>query len=520
MQYCSYKNFYDIIENNAIKSPKKTIISQNDLKINNHEFKIRVDAVAQFLKDQGIQSKDKVALIMSNSWQFIVNVFAVSKLGAIAVPINNFLKEEEFAYIVNDCQAKFAFISHKFIEQTKSLLVRTGLNKITWVEGDSLKNEKNLSYEDAISTKIEPKFKSTSKLDDTAFIVYTSGTTGKPKGAMLSYKNILSNGIGCLDIMNIKKGLTMLSYLPMFHAFSLTATVFTPILSNGEVVVFTSMSSKKDFKYLLKMLLFKRCKYFTGVPDIFSAMARAKLPWYFHWFHNVIGFISGAAPLSEEVQRRFTEKFKRGTLYQGYGISECSPIVSSNAPKAHKIGSVGRPLKGYQVKIFDENMHELPLGEVGEICVKGDCVMQGYYNRPDETAEAIIDGWFKTGDLGKLDTDGFIFIVDRKKDLIIHKGMNIYPREIEEILYTHEKINACAIVGLKDSESNEVPIAYIELKEDQLLTENEIKEFLKPHLAVFKMPRKVYFMEKLPRNATGKILKRELRDIAQQEAKS
>jgi long-chain acyl-CoA synthetase len=313
--------------------------------------------------------------------------------------------------------------------------------------------------------------------------------------------------------MKSKDGqLKLISYLPMFHAFTFTATVVIPIYTNSGVIVIRQLAGIKDFKNLLKTLLFSRCQYFTGVPDIYGAMAKAKLPWYFHWFHNVKGFISGAAPISDEVQNRFNKSFRKGKLLQGYGITECSPIVSCNSVAENRFGSVGRPLLDYQIKIADENMSPQPVGIAGEICVKGDNVMKGYYNRPNETAEAIIDGWFKTGDIGYLDKDGYIFIIDRIKDLIIHKGMNIYPREIEEILYTQEKVNACAVIGIKDKEDNEVPVAYIELKENETATEAEFKEFLKPHLATFKQPRKVLFVEKLPRNATGKILKRELRD--------
>jgi len=245
-------------------------------------------------------------------------------------------------------------------------------------------------------------------------------------------------------------------------------------------------------------------------------LSKAKLPWYFHWFHAVKGFISGAAPLAEETVRKFAATFKRGVLIQGYGISECSPVVAVNTPWENCVGSVGKPLPGYEVECFDDNMQQVARGVIGEICVRGDCVMMGYYNRPDDTKEAIIDGWFRTGDIGKVDKDGFIFIVDRKKDLIISKGMNIYPREIEEVIYTNDKVNACAVVGVKDIEANETPVAYIELKEGESATEAEFKEYIRPHLAPFKQPRKVYFMEKLPRNATGKILKRELRDIVNQ----
>jgi long-chain acyl-CoA synthetase len=212
--------------------------------------------------------------------------------------------------------------------------------------------------------------------------------------------------------------------------------------------------------------------------------------------------------------RNFAASFKRGTLIQGYGISECSPVVSVNLPWENRVGSVGKPLPSYQVEVFDEEMKQLPRDSIGEICVKGGCVMMGYYNRPNDTAETIIDGWFRTGDIGRVDKDGFVFIVDRKKDLIISKGMNIYPREIEEIIYTNEKVNACAVIGIRDSEANETPVAYVELKEDVTATESELKDYIRPHLAPFKQPRKIIFIEKLPRNATGKILKRELRELA------
>lgn len=513
-------NLYHIVETNAKQSPKKTIIFEEDLEISNQELKSRVDAVAEFLYNRGIKPQDKIALVMSNSWQFIVNLFAISKVGAVIVPINNFLKEDELAYILNDSQAKMLFSSFKFAKETQKLYQKTDVETIVWVDGIPIENEINIDHAKIIDQKppiVKEAFPA--KINDTAFIVYTSGTTGRPKGAMLSFKNVFSNCEGSKNLMGLKNGqLKLLCYLPMFHAFTLTVTVILPIYSNSGVIVIRSITGIKDFKNLLKQLLIKRCPFFTGVPDIYNAMAKAKLPWYFHWFHNVKGFISGAAPLSEEVHKRFSQSFKRGTLLEGYGISECSPIVSCNSPKANRRGSVGQPLQGYEVKIFDEQMNEVPVGESGEICVKGDCVMQGYYNRPKDTEEAIVNGWFKTGDIGKVDADGFVFIVDRLKDLIIHKGMNIYPREIEELLYTHEKINACAVIGEKDEAANETPIAYVELKEDQTATENEIKNFIKPSLAAFKMPRKIIFMEKLPRNATGKILKRELRDLNKQQA--
>ena len=507
-------NLYQVIENNVKKAPNRTIIYEDELKISNKDFQSKVDSIAEFLYKNGIKPRDKVALVMSNSWQFIANIFAISKIGAVIVPINNFLKEDELAYILNDSQAKLLFSSNKFAKDTKDLWRKTDVETTVWVDGCPIENEKNIDHNKIFAAYTTPTDAFPAQIDDVAIIVYTSGTTGRPKGAMLSFKNLFSNCEGAKDLMRIKDGkLKMLSYLPMFHAFTLTATVILPIYTNSGVIVIRSISGIKDFKNLLKQLLLKRCPYFTGVPDIYNAMAKAKLPWYFHFFHNVRGFISGAAPLSEEIQKRFSASFKRGKLLEGYGISECSPIVSCNAPEAMRVGSVGKTLSCCEVRIFDEKMKEVAIGSPGEICVKGDNVMLGYYNRPEDTKEALVNGWFRTGDIGKIDQDGFIFIVDRIKDLIIHKGMNIYPREIEELLYTNDKINACAVIGAKDKDDNEIPIAYIELKEDVTATENEIKNFVKPNLAAFKMPRKVFFVEKLPRNATGKILKRELREL-------
>jgi long-chain acyl-CoA synthetase len=360
-----FNNLYDIIISNVKKSPHKTIISEEELSISNSEFKNRVDRMAEFLKKTAVKPGDKVAIVMSNSWQYIVNAFAISKAGAVVVLINNFLKEDEITYILNDSQAKLLFSSVKFAKETQNLMKKTDVEKIVWVGDEaSLDNEKNIPYEKALANTdtISPAYPFT--LEDTAFILYTSGTTGKPKGAMLSFKNIFSNCEGGIKLMEAKEGqLKLISYLPMFHAFTFTATVIIPIYTNSGVIVIRAIAGIKDFKNLLKKLLLSRCRYFTGVPDIYSAMAKAKLPWYFHWFHNVQGFISGAAPISDEVQNRFNKSFKRGKLLQGYGITECSPIVSCNSVRENRFGSVGRPLLDYQIKIADENMNSLPIGE-------------------------------------------------------------------------------------------------------------------------------------------------------------
>ena len=515
-----FNNFYHALKVNTSHSPNKAMIYEDDLKLSNKQFLEHVDAVASYLHDAGVKPGHKVALVMANCWQFVINVFAISKLGAVVVLVNNFLKEDEIAYILSDAQATILFSSAKFAKETSSLMIKTNIRKIVWVDGLPFENENNIDYNKIIKNIRNSAPFVNAPIDTLAVIVYTSGTTGKPKGAMLSFKNILSNAYCCQEHLKIKNGnLRMVCYLPMFHAFTFTITLMLPILTNSGVTVIRSIATRGDFAKLLKQVLLKRVPYFCGVPDVYSALAKAKLPWYFHLLHSVKGFISGAAPLSDEVMSKFAQAFKRGTLIQGYGISECSPVVSVNIPWANKVGSVGTALPSYQVAAFDEEMQRLASGSIGELCVKGDCVMLGYFNRPEETSEAIVDGWFKTGDIGKVDEDGYIFILDRKKDLIISKGMNIYPRELEEIIYTNGKVNACAVIGIKDNESNETPVAYIELKEGESATEVELKAFVKPHLAPYKQPKKFYFIEKLPRNATGKILKRELRELHTKESK-
>lgn len=257
---------------------------------------------------------------------------------------------------------------------------------------------------------------------------------------------------------------------------------------------------------------------FFGIPDVYNALAKAKLPWYFMWFNNIRAFISGAAALQPKTLDAMAKKFKRATLLEGYGLSEASPAVSMNTFKKQKAGSVGTALEGYQVKIVDEELNEVHRGAIGDIIVKGDNVMQGYLNRPTATEETIINGWLLTGDVGYMDDEGFIFIVDRKKDLIISKGINIYPREIEETIDVFSGVSVSAVIGVVDEKNGEVPVAYIELEEDvEVLDEAGLKKHLKEQLANYKMPKQIHVISELPKNATGKVLKRVLKERLREE---
>ncbi len=508
MKY-KYNNFYEMIVENEKKYKNSPAYFIDNKKVTWGEFKKLVDTFSKALHLMGIKKGDKIPIFVTNSLEFIIAMQAIQKIGAVAVPINTFLKEEEVAFILNDIDAKLLIASKKLQNNIKNIREKTNVEKIIW-EGDIEEiDENNISFNEMISKFDSHEVSQTPKLDDLAFIIYTSGTTGKPKGAMLTYKNIFSNIVGINEITNITKKDRFIAYLPMFHSFTLTVNLLLPMYSASAVVIIKSIM---PFSNIIKQTLLKRVTIFTGVPDVYSALSRAKLPFYFHWFHKVRFFISGAAPLPAEVLNKFSKKFKKSKLLEGYGLSECSPVVAVNRAELQKPGSVGPAIPGVEVKIVNDDLEEVPIGEEGEIIVKGDNVMRGYYNREDATKETIINGWLLTGDIGKLDEDGYLYILDRKKDLIISKGVNIYPREIEEVCLKYPGIKECAVVGMKDEKLGEIPIAFVELEDDAKVNEIEIKNFLKKHLANYKVPKHIYFVENLPKNATGKVLKRKLRE--------
>ncbi|NPA82207.1 MAG: fatty acid--CoA ligase [Epsilonproteobacteria bacterium] len=510
-----YNSFYEVLSYHAKEYPSRTAYFIENRKIDFYRLKMKVDTFARFLEFIGVKKGDRVALVVENSLEFVVAFLAAGKLGAVAVPINTFLKEDEIAYILNDCEAKILVSSSKFAKNTQNLMEKTKVEKIVW-EGERITlDENNISFKEILSNlESHEMVRYKPNIEDLAVIIYTSGTTGKPKGAMLSYKNIFANIYGVSELMKITPKDRFIVYLPMFHSFTLTVSILMPLFFGSAVVIIRSIM---PFSNIIKQTLLKKVTIFTGVPDVYNALSKAKLPWYFHWFNKVKFYVSGAAPLSEETLKRFKKKFRRGKLLEGYGLSEASPVVSVNLPNRQKPLSVGPALPGVEVKIVNEDMVEVARGEIGEIIVKGDNVMMGYLNRPEATVETIINGWLKTGDLGKMDEDGFIYIVDRKKDLIISKGINIYPREIEEVLMKFPNVKAAAVIGVKDEKGVEVPVAYIEPEENSDIDESKIKRYLKENLANFKVPRNVHIVKELPKNATGKVLKRVLRERLKEE---
>lgn len=527
-------NLYDILSQIASKNGDRVAIFDDKKRINYRELFESVQTLAGHLQAMGVSKGDRVAMVVANSNEFVISYLAITATGAVAVPINTFLKSEEIAYILKDCNSKVLFASANMRAEITKVSKEINLEHIIYIGakeqvantsssidsmgavGESMYLDmpedvyaRVLSYESLLNSpsKLIPPIAMSA--DDLVHIIYTSGTTGKPKGAMISYKNIISNVSGAHEQFVVRQDDRFLVFLPMFHSFTLTAMVLLPLVCGASIIV---MRSIFPFSNVLKQALLKRATIFLGVPAIYTAIGKAKIPWYFSWFNKIRLFICGGAPLAKQTIDDFRLKFPRAKLIEGYGLSECSPIVCANPLKKQKPLSVGIPLPGYSIKIVDNEMIELSSGEIGEIIVNGDCVMKGYLGMPGATDETIINGWLRTGDLGYVDDEGYVYIVDRKKDLIISKGINIYPREIEEAILKIDGVEAAAVIGVRDEHADEEVVAFIQLKEDASISESEIRRFLKQHLANFKIPKTIHFRDDLPKNATGKVLKRVLKD--------
>lgn len=504
-----FTTFYDIVRTHARKRGRKVALFADEEKIRYRDILEKSDTLAAFLSEQGIGKGDRVALFLRNSPEFVYAIFAISKLGAVIVPVNTFLKEDELSYILEDSGSKFLIASAIHQKVVNASAAGRLCEGILWEGEMSASKEQETSFETVWRGRYEPALAVEGALDDTAVIIYTSGTTGKPKGAMLSNRNVLSNADAGREAVQVTARDRVIIFLPMFHSFTFSIGVILPLYVGGSIVIIRSI---QPFSNIFKQTLLKRVTIFFGIPDVYNALAKAKLPWYFMWLNRIRVFISGAAALQPKTLDAMAKKFRRATLLEGYGLSEASPAVSINTVKQQKAGSVGTALPGYEIKIVNEEMEELPRGEIGDIITRGENVMQGYLGRPDATAETIVNGWLLTGDMGFMDEDGFLFIVDRKKDLIISKGINIYPREIEETIDRFPGVKASAVVGIFDEKSGEIPVAYIELEEDaEHLDETGLKKHMREYLANYKQPKQIHVIEALPKNATGKVLKRELK---------
>lgn len=509
------KNLGELLSTSAQRHPHRIALVFGQKKIPYKKLDHATDCLAAGFLKLGIRKPDRIAIFLDNCPEFVLSYFAILKAGATCVPINYMFKIEETKYILQDSDAVCLITSRSYVEMAEELRLRVDSLKIII---STTKNREDVLDFSAISTSdISPLAKVNTDPQDLAVLLYTSGTTGHPKGAMLSHYNLISNAADSSEAINVSCKDTVICILPLFHSFAATVCMNLPLLIGAKIVL---MKSVRPFKRVIRAIRRNRVSILVGVPSIYNVLKNTKLPKIFNsplikLFNPIRLCISGAAALPAETFRGFEKKF-RIPLLEGYGLTEASPVVTLNPLKrVRKAGSIGLPLsKNIHLLIVDDHDKPLGHGHIGELLVKGPNVMQGYYRQEEENRNVIKDGWLYTGDMARFDADGYVYIEGRKKEMINVRGLNVYPREIEEVLYQNPKIKEAAVIGLADTHKGEVPKGFVVLKEGEAATEQEIIQYLRARLASFKIPKYVEFRDALPKNTTGKILKRLLKDEA------
>jgi long-chain acyl-CoA synthetase len=452
--------------------------------------------VAGLLSEHGLERGDRVGIMLPNLPYFPVCYFGALRAGCVVVPMNVLLKKREVAFYLRDSGTKLLFAWEGFADDAQGGAEEAGAECMLVRSGEF---EQVVGRAEAITELAET--------DDghTAVILYTSGTTGTPKGAELTHANLLRNAQIAQALFEVGERAITLGGLPLFHSFGQTCSMNATLAGAGMLTLIPRFDPGKALEIIQR----DRVNIFQGVPTMYGAILNH--PDRERYDTSTLKLcVSGGSAMPVELMRGFEEAFECKVL-EGYGLSETSPVASFNHPdRERKPGSIGTPVEGVQMRVVDDEGNEVPPGEVGEIVIRGHNVMKGYWNQDDATAETIRDGWFHTGDMAKVDEDGYFFIVDRKKEMIIRGGYNVYPREIEEVLYEHPDVREAAVLGVPHDEYGEEVAAAVALKEGAGASDDELREYVKERVAAYKYPRKVWFVEDLPKGPTGKILKREI----------
>jgi len=508
------RNLGELLRASARRHPKHIAIVFGQKKITYKKLDELTNHVAIGLIDLGIKKGDKVAIFLDNCPEFVISYYGILKAGAVVVPINYMFKIEEAKYILEDSQAKAMIALRMFLPMAEELRLRVESLKFIITPGDFFILKKH-NQQAFLGQSVDS--------NDLAVILYTSGTTGFPKGAMLSHYNLISNVVDASHAIQINYRYSFICILPLFHSFAAAVCMNFPLLVGAKIVI---MKSVKPFKRVIRAIRKNRVRVFVGIPSMYTILANMKIPKIFHsplikLFNPVKLCVSGAAALPAKTFDSFEKRFHI-PLLEGYGLTEASPVVSLNPLKGErKAGSVGVALsKNIELKIIDEQGNALAPNQAGELLVKGPNVMQGYFKKEEATKEVLKDGWLHTGDMAKIDGEGYLYIIGRKKEMVNVRGLNVYPREIEEVLYQNLKIKEAAVIGIVDKHKGEVPKGFVVLKEGQRATEHEILHYLRERLALYKVPKAIEFREALPKNTLGKILKRVLVDEEQPSSKS
>jgi long-chain acyl-CoA synthetase len=471
------------------------------------EFGRRVDILANALKTRGVRPGDFVHVLVQNSPATLVAYFAIQKIGAVAGPINGWWKAPEVEYLLNDSKGRVLIVEDQYLPILDEIRSRCPHLEMV-IEVSASPRAAHIDFAALMAEGDDAPVACDSGPEDAAYIFYTSGTTGNPKGVLLSHKNVLADVAGVTAALHLKEGMTALIFLPLFHVNAMLSCTFA--LGIGLQIVLRRQFSASEF---WEVVARHKVNFWSAVPAVYQILLTDPGRQKYDLTSLQFG-ICGAAPLTEETMRRFETTFGI-PIVEGYGLTEATCVSTLNPRDGvRKVGSIGVPLPGQQVVILDENGRECPRGTAGEICVGGDVVMTGYFNRPEETANTVVDGCLHTGDVGFMDEDGYIFIVDRIKDMIIRGGENIYPKEIDNLLATHPKIQEAATVGVPDETMGEEVKVYV-IPLDDTLTQEEVIEFCRDNLAKFKVPKFVEILdEDFPRSPIGKVLKKTLRKWA------
>jgi long-chain acyl-CoA synthetase len=534
---------FEFLKRTVEKYPGNTAIIYFDKAMTYRELDLAVDKFATALNDLGVKKSDKVALFLPNVPQFPITYYGTIRVGAVATAVIPLFKEREVEYQLVDCEAETIVVLDLLYPIVEKVMDKTKLKRIIVtslkeympgataflgslfrrIPSHKIERKPNVYFFQELMSKypsnppnveIDPK-------EDLAALQYTGGTTGISKGAMLTHMNLVSNAVMCDEWLQGTVGReTFLTVLPLFHIFGMTTGMNTPIRLAGKMVMLPDFNVTSMLRAVEK----HRVTVFCGVPTLYSTLLSH--PSIGKYDLTSVRFcISGSAPLPPEVQKKWIETTK-GVLVEGYGLTESSPVTHCNpldrSMKTVKIGSIGLPWPDTDAKIMDieTGEKELGIGEVGELAVKGPQVMKGYWKMADETAAVLRAGWLYTGDIGKMDEDGYFYITDRKKDLIKYKGHSVYPREIEDVLYEHSAVKLCGVIGKTDPSAGEIPKAFVVLKEGATATEDEIKKFVNEKVAQYKAIRELEFRKELPMTPVGKVLRRVLQEEERQKTKT
>jgi long-chain acyl-CoA synthetase len=490
-----------ILSKSAENFGEKAAIVWNDKEYSFKDLDSMSNKFAHALLEKGLTKGDRVCIFMQNSPEFVVSHFGIIKAGCITVPLNVMYRKRELVHMVNDSGATVMVTSEgnlpyvlEFRNDLKSLreIIVTSSNV----------PEGCLSFYRLLENGVDKPTDVRNADDDVAVICYTSGTTGSAKGAMITHSNFISNISTLSQLWELTDRDKLMMALPMFHVHGLGIAVHGMVYCGYTMVLLERFDAKKVMEGIEKY----KCTVFMGVPTMYIKLL--ELDDCKYDLSSMRLWTVGSAPMPVDAMEKFKERYGF-ELLERYGMTETAVVIASNPLKGkRKPGSVGLPIPGVEVMIVDDEDNPLPVNEVGEIVVRGPNIMKGYWNRPQETEEAFRNGWFHTGDLGKIDEEGYLHIVGRKKEMIISGGFKVFPREVEEVLHTHPKVKEVAVVGIPDPVRGESVKAYIVLKDGTTATEKELDEYCRNNLAAFKVPRIYEFVSSIPRTPSGKILNR------------